>query len=336
MKIVIHYEASWRNSFLDGDNNSPLPKNGRDYLGSMTTLKKEGSFIQRRITLDTVMGVLNRLIGDQRKLYQARAKQFEQSYYFEALEEKVSFQDYPTVSNEMVYLRNMKGSTDQNSFTGMIRTTDPLFAADYAGFLWGVLSLPLEDLLTFIRGEAPCRVTWQASPLEVCETMDQLRTAKPVAHEGLIQEAVSVLKQHFPDVDYLNNKGEVLVLALYCSALYVQVQRLASQFDMKSALTKSGALTGISKRGFTPKDFMDRHTTGPKKRLWGNPYMLKQRLKGEGEVTSILEKAYGHLEITLDIERDKALELQQLIQDAAVSSFYLGKKGLAYVSAIRL
>lgn len=336
MQIIIHYEASWRNSFLDGDNNSQLPKKGREYLGSMTTLKKDGNFIRRTITLDAVMGLLNRLIGDQRKLYQARAKQYEQAYYFEDLEEKVSFQDFPQISTEIAYLRNMSGNMDQNAFTGMIRLTDPLFAADYAPFLWGVLSLPLDELLTFLASHQASTVTWNSSPLEVCTKMDAIKVIKPLPNEGSTSDAVLTLQQHFPDVEYLNNKGEVLPLALYCSALYVQLKRLSAQFDTASALTKSGAITGISKRGFTPKDFMDRHTTGPKKRLWGNPYLLKQRIKGEGEVVSMLEKASGRLEIHLALDQDKALELKQLIDNAAVSSFYLGKKGLAYVSSIRV
>ena len=68
MKITIAYESSWRNSFLDGSNNEKLPTSGRNFIGSMTTLKKEGNFIQRTISKDTVMGVLNRLIGEQAKL----------------------------------------------------------------------------------------------------------------------------------------------------------------------------------------------------------------------------------------------------------------------------
>ena len=43
MKIIIEYESSWRNSFLDGSNNEELPKSGRNFIGSMTTLKKEGN-----------------------------------------------------------------------------------------------------------------------------------------------------------------------------------------------------------------------------------------------------------------------------------------------------
>lgn len=336
MKIIIHYESSWRNSFLDGDNNNPLPKRGREYLASMTTLKKDDNFIKRKVTLDTVMGLLNRLIGDQRKLYQARAKQYAQAYYFEQLEDKIRFVDHPVISQEIVYLRNMKGSMDQNSFTGMIRMTDPLFSADYAHLLWGVLLLSLEELLSFIiEAEASSKV-WHASPLEVCEQMELLKAIKPFELEGLARVAVGVLERQFPGVEYLNQKKEVRPLGLYCSALYLQIERLSAKFDTATALTKSGAITGFSKRGFTPKDFMNRHTTGDKKRVWGNPYVLKQRIKGEGEVTSVLDKASGHLEIDLDVDRDKAQEVLRLIENAGVSSFYLGKKGLAYVSSIRV
>ncbi len=73
MKITIEYEASWRNSFLDGSNNELLPQKGRKYIASIKAIDdKPENFIRRDITKDTVMGVLNRLIGDQRKLYQAR------------------------------------------------------------------------------------------------------------------------------------------------------------------------------------------------------------------------------------------------------------------------
>ena len=81
---------------------------------------------------------------------------------------------------------------------------------------------------------------------------------------------------------------------------------------------------------------MDRYTTGSKKLIWGNPYLLKERKKGEGEVVSLLTKASGQLEIHLNISKERALDLEQKIEDAGVSSFYLGKKGLAYVTAIKV
>jgi hypothetical protein len=92
MHITIKYEASWQNSFLDGSNNEPLPKGGRGFIGSMTNLSKRNSegkypnFIERKISHDTVMGVLNRLIGDQRKLYQAKQ---DLSYFFADMEQQI-------------------------------------------------------------------------------------------------------------------------------------------------------------------------------------------------------------------------------------------------------
>ena len=126
MKIIIDYESSWRNSFLDGSNNEPLPKKGnkvvgRNFVGSMTSLRKPENFKKRQITLDTVMGVLNRIIGDQRKLYQARS---DDNYFFKDIDNvdsgKVLFNDNAIETSEMTYIRNITGSTyDQGSFTGM-------------------------------------------------------------------------------------------------------------------------------------------------------------------------------------------------------------------------
>ena len=83
MQIIIEYDSSWRNSFLDGSNNEPLPKGGRNFIASMTTLKQPGNYKKRDVSKDTVMGILNRLIGEQRKLYQARQ---DKEYYFSEIE----------------------------------------------------------------------------------------------------------------------------------------------------------------------------------------------------------------------------------------------------------
>ena len=81
---------------------------------------------------------------------------------------------------------------------------------------------------------------------------------------------------------------------------------------------------------------MARFTTGEKKRIWGNPYIRKERIKGLGEVVSTMTKACGKLEINLQIDRAAAKELEKLIKNAGVSAFYFGKKGLAYVEKIKI
>lgn len=338
MKITINYEASWRNSFLDGSNNEPLPKTkkgvGRNFISSMTNLKKPGNFIKREVSLDTVMGILNRLIGDQRKLYQARS---DENYYFKNIEPLVKFKDKPSsINTEMTYIRNITGSTDQNSYTGMIKVNDPMFSADYSPEFWGVLAMDFDQLCEFIVSNTSVSIDIERNPLVIIERLEELNKEKAVPNEGIAQLAVETLKKTFPDIVYLNRKEDIVPVSLYCSALYLQLERLAGRFDMSTAKTKSGAISGISKRGFTKKDFMSRFTTGDKKKIWGNPYLLKERIKGIGEVTSLMTKANGELEIELAIEREKAKEINALIQNAGVSSFYLGKKGLAYVSSIRV
>ena len=161
-----------------------------------------------------------------------------------------------------------------------------------------------------------------------------MKKIKPIEKQGIVKKAVEALDKYFPGTNYFTKNGEVVPSTVYCSALYLQLERLSKQFDMSSAVTRSGTISGISKRIFTKKDFMNRFTSGEKKKIWGNPYMRKERKKGEGEVVSLMTKASGQLEINIDVDRDKAKEIKRLIENAGVSSFYLGKKGLAYVTDI--
>lgn len=332
MKIEIEYEASWRNSFLDGDNNEALPKKGRKFIGSITALKKSENYIKRDVTHNTVMGILNRLIGEQRKLYQARK---DENYFFENIEPLVTFRDNVKVENsELVYLRNMSGNTDQNSFTGMIKTDDKMFTSDYSKEFWGVLALDVDALLEFIVHGYEIAESMVLDPLVISDRFVEIGKFKPLDDGEEVLKALAVLEKKYGGTNYKNNKNQVVPLNLYCSALYLQLERLSSEYDMSSALTKTGTITGISKRLFTKKDFMNRFTTGERKKIFGNPYIAKSFVEGEGQVTSMLTKASGVLEITIDIPRDEAKDLKKMIENAGVSSFYLGKKGLAYVTNI--
>jgi len=329
MKIEIEYEASWRNSFLDGSNDEALPKKGRKFIGSITALKKSENYITRDVTHSTVMGILNRLIGEQRKLYQARD---DENYFFKDMESLVSFNDDVQVKNsELVYLRNMSGNTDQNSFTGMINTNDSMFVSDYSREFWGVLALELDELLEFIVHGREIDNVIELDPLVISDRFAQIGKFKALEEIDKVVKVLEVLEKNFEGTNYKNNKGLVVPLNLYCSALYLQLARLSSEYDLSSALTKTGTITGISKRLFTKKDFMNRFTTGEKKKIFGNPYIAKSFVEGEGQVTSMLTKASGVLEIIIDIPRDEAKALKKMIENAGVSSFYLGKKGLAYV-----
>lgn len=334
MKITIEYESSWRNSFLDGCNNEPLPKVGRKFIASMTSLKNSDNFIKREVTIDTVMGILNRLIGDQRKLYQSRSSE---KYFFRDIEALVRFIDKPVVVNsEVTYIRNTTGSEDQNSFTGMIKVNDPIFTADYAKEFWGVLSLDLAELVKFILEQEVNFNKIAVEPLSLIARLEEINKQKPLETEGDLAVAYQYLSDKFEKFKGINSKGLILPISIYCSALYLQLERLSSKYDMSSAKTKAGGIGGISNNGFTKKDFMSRYTTGEKKKIWGNPYIREELIKGVGKTKQLMTKASGQLTIEMDISKEKAKELGLLIENAGVSSFYLGKKGLAYVSNIRI
>jgi hypothetical protein len=336
MKITINYEASWRNSFLDPatSNNEPLPKDGRKFVGSMTNLKNADNFIYREVTIDTVMGILNRLIGDQRKLYQARSND---NYFFEEIESKVSFSDKcDCINEEVVYIRNITGSTDQQLYSGMVKTNDPIFVSDYSKELWGVLSLEIEELFDFILFEQEVTKPIEPNPLLITSRLEEIGKLKPMKNEGQVQQVVNYLTGKFPELNCVTTKGLVKQAPLYFSSLYLQLQRLVNNYDIRTATTKAGKITGISLNNFTKKNFMGRYSTGGEKKIWGNPYMREDFVKGEGRSKQLLTKASGKLEVNIDIERQKAQEIRELIDNAGVSSFYLGKKGLAYVSDIRV
>lgn len=338
MNILLEYSSRWGNSFLDGSNNKAIPPKGRKYIASGRGLKKSENFIKREITLNTIMGVLNRLIGDQRKLYQARQ---DENYYFKDIEERISFKDNPKfISKEVIYLRNISGNTDQKSFAGIINNKHKIFQSDYSKELWGVLFLNIDDIFSFILNinkKVTSYIETNYSiinPLDICFRFEELNSLKSINKQGIAEEVVNLLENKFPGISYVNNKEKINISSLYCSALYLQIERLSKRFDISTALTKKGNLSGISKKSFTKKDFMNNFTTGGKKYVWGNPYIIKEYKKGEGEIIHALKKVDGIVNIDIDINREKAKELKELIKKARVSTFYLGKKGLAYITCI--
>lgn len=340
LHILINYEASWRNSFLDGSNNEPLPKSGRNFIASITSLKTKENFKQQNVNINTVMGILCRLIGDQRKLYQAKKSG---NYYFSDIEDKICFYDLPTKqtkNNELIYLRNISGNTDKDSFTGLVNTNDIAFTSEISKDLWGILFLELDEIFEFIeKKKKPMIKQDKFDPLIVADRLVYLEKMKAINVSDREKFIIQILTEKYsigknPILYELDNNQKIKPLCFYTSALYLQIELLQKTSDMSKILTKNGGISGISKKSFTKKDFMDRYTTGKKKLIFGNPYLMKEKIKGQGEQTSILTKASGTLEININLSKNKANELMHLIDCAGVSSFYLGKKGLAYVDSI--
>lgn len=349
LQIDIQYESAWCNSFLDGDNNSPLGKEGRTYVASLKNLNDratgEQNFIRREITDDTVAGVLNRLIGDQRKLYQSRA---DSDYYFRALEKekRITFIDQVDVeSHEIVHLRNFSKSYDQNAFSGMIDANHAAFTSDFSVKLWSVLFLELDALCDFVLNDNMTTLHQTVlCPTVISEhynnVVGKIKNIKvessDLSYIDRLLKTEAYLAEHF-NVNYRNSAGtDLQVYSLYCSALYLQVERLSKHYALEKALTKTGGLSGFSKRGFTYKDFMKSFTTGEGKMVFGNPYFREVMRTGLGKTKEMLKKRSGKLSIQLRVEDEHAKEIMNMISNAGVMSFKVGKKGLAFVEKMRI
>ncbi|MCG2572869.1 type I-Fv CRISPR-associated protein Cas5fv [Acinetobacter sp. ME22] len=330
MQIIIEYESSWRNSFLSDEKEEGDLK--RSFVATSKQLPK--NFKEVGITHNTVMGILNRLIGEQKKLFKARQRD---DYFFKEIESKVTFFDKSEETSEIVYLRNVsKDSEDPKAFTGIVKAADLSFTSDYSLFLWGVLFLELDEIIKFVLNDERIDLLKFEQRIHPIDIKNRLSSFSGTVNiEGEISRLIEKFEKNLIDFEMKNLEEKINISTIYALLIYWQLNQLRKQYDVSSVLSPQGKLTGISLSGiFTEKDFMARYSSGGKKKSWGSPFLLPS--KKFSEPTKMLTKANkGQLEIHLNISKDQARDLEEKIENAGVSSFYLGKKGLAYVTDIR-
>ena len=388
MQIFIEFDSIWQNSFLSGSDDKPIDKNNkRKFIAT----SKSDKIDYKKITKSTVLGILSRLIGDQRKLYDARASD---NYYFKDKEDSIS---EPIVNlnswDEQVFLSNKTESRPPlSSYLGVIKEDEKLFFSETAPLLWSILYMDIDELLTFILSDKMNDKKGDSKPDNLLKRIEILQDFEPFVFvkddilriETILEkkkenfrkkeeeylklsspnlkqeksfiklkeklkkeefelreninsllkdkdrevfdkklgEIIDLLSKKYPDKIYYD-KGRVYVMSLYSIALYLQVERMINNnLNVDYCLKKSGEIQvqGFSKRNFNGvRDFLNK-LAGNHKKTVGTP--------------SVVTKASGELIITLNITQKEAEYLRDMIDDAGVSSFYLGKKGLAYVTDI--
>ena len=382
MVIYIVYDSCWQNSFLAGSDELPINKNNQRKFKATS---KSNIIDTREIGITTVLGVLCRLIGDQRKLYQARQSS---DFYFKDIEKSIKFYHREQISySETAFIVNKsEDRPPQSSFMGVLSEETPMFFSEYSKNLWSVFDFELNELFDFIL--KPCvniNPLGQVSPnkylrsrIEYIISQDALilleskllklkasidkeskkHTEKTESGKKITDKEETRLKQLKEDYLELNNskaandfnekllnvikklnkqfpsnetdnkyliKDKVYPMALYAAALYIMLDQLKqSGIDMSKFVNKNGNIQGFNPYGFNGiRDFLNP-LTGGKKRSGGTPTKIS--------------KVSGILEIDLNISPSKANELEEMIDAAGVSSFYFGKKGLAYacVNTLRI
>lgn len=395
MQIFIEFNSIWQNSFLDGDDKSysfkgKHLKNKRKFVAT----SKSDKIDHKKITKNTILGILSRLIGDQRKLHDAKVSD---DYYFKDKEHLIGEPIVRLKSwEEKVYLKNKsEDRPPQGSYLGVIQEDEKFFYSEDAYILWSILYMDIDELLEFIisdkmnekkRGDThPHSLLQKAEELKdtdpivllkdeiasiqekfnkkkenfdkelkkylnlssptdkeiksfsklkekvekeeikLQEDIDKLmKQEERVIYDKKLNVVLDVLAKKFPQESKNNkyyNKAKIYPISLYASALYLQLERMKNnKRDIECFLTKQDTLQGFSKNGFSGvRDFLNK-LAGNHKKLVGTP--------------STITKSSGELIITLNIKEDEAEELKGMIDNAGVSSFYLGKKGLAYVTDI--
>jgi len=382
MKIYIEFDSSWQNSFLD-DKPISINSNTRKFNKS----KSEGNL--QRISKSTVLGVLYRLIGDQRSLHQIKHSD---KHYFHDMNDEIDFElKRSTDYEELVMLINKSNHrVGEGKYIGVPRNDVELFFSENSPKLWSVLYLGADEVMNFINNPRLITVDGSSMPRDILnrigdiqdlkpmETMEKLvnkerfkqnkqkerliklqneSKTKPEAIEKInesikkiddtiegIQKDEDVIKltkvinttllslsKHSPEIpkeDYIKKGGEIQLIRIYAAALYLQAELLEDSgedlsklyiFQSKGVNKGCKTIQGFSKKGFNGvRDFLNPLSTGGDKKAVKTPFLLT--------------KASGQLEINLDVSRDKAKEIKVMIENAGVSSFYLGKKGLAYIS----
>jgi len=385
MQIFIEFDSIWQNSFLSGSDDKPIDKNNRR---KFIATSKSDKVDNKKITKSTVLGVLSRLIGDQRKLYDAKTSD---NYYFK---DKENLIDEPIVRlkswDEQVFLSNKTETRPpQSSYLGVIKDDEKLFFSETAPFLWGILYMDIDELLTYILSEKMNDIKGNSNPDSLLKRIETIQSFEPFVFvkdevlkveeiitkknenftkkqqqyleipsptlkqeksfmklkekvkkeecelresidlylndkkrevfDNKLGKVLELLSQKYPDQVYYN-KAKVYPMSLYSIALYLQVERMKQNGLEVEAYLNKGKIQGFSKRNFNGvRDFLNK-LAGNHKKTVGTP--------------SVVTKASGELVITLNIKEEEAKYLKKMIDDAGVSSFYLGKKGLAYVTDI--
>ncbi|ENM3813729.1 type I-Fv CRISPR-associated protein Cas5fv [Vibrio paracholerae] len=179
MKITLEFDSCWQTSFLGDDENKRFDSHSNsttyskgDFKGR---LKKnyhaldgyEQKFVATTgtrgekytpISKNTILGVLCRLIGDQRPLWKAKQSS---NFYFSDIEDKILspvIEKNKNETNELVYLTNKSdGRCAQNGYIGVLDDDNPWFFSTESLLLWSVLYLNKNKLIEFILSEESCK-----------------------------------------------------------------------------------------------------------------------------------------------------------------------------------
>ena len=338
MEIIIKYNSIWGNSFISPDDNK-----NRKYIASLSSMNngknkdnKLDLYKKRTISLTTVYGLVYRLMGARSSLKTLLSN--DKSFVSDLIKKNAfSFEDTKiTESDEIVYIRNNSLNTDQNSYSGV--PNEDIFNNGLLQYL-DVLFYSRDEMINFLlKGYRNNKSIQEISVIELSKKIEDLYKDKSYKIEEFEYEMINSAYKNSINKD-IHEKANLALLSL---------NKSIKEFSKKSKessiyLTDEGTFSGVSLNGnsYTLKDFMKKFAAS--KIVYGNPYItdfwVKNPNSKEGKsmkFNKMLNKSDGLLKIKINCTNEQALKIKENIDNSGVSSFYLGKKGLAYTDKIIL
>lgn len=372
MEIHINYTGSWRNSFLSDFNGS---HKGRKYISSIKGLNDISNYKESPISINTVMGILYRLLGAQQPLYKMSDDDSIIGKLFR--KQKISFEDnIQSTSKEIVFLRNGNKSLDPSGYSGLISESflsdnslcsvfSPLFISDIElvdvllnGSAKGyksseefsilefnnllnlksknVLFFNQKDIKLFFEKKYPKLTSADLGKQKAStKILDFIQEANDEMFTEMKREDIKNIALKYREVFGEDNDLTVTSVPLLAALNFATSEMADSQNEsFTSKLKSNNIFKGISANAktFSGKDFFGAFSNT--KILKGNPYSGIIKQKGSRPVDIALTKCDGNLIIKIDCDLEKSKEIENMIELASTTSFYVGKKGLGYIVKI--
>lgn len=328
MKLYVSYASSWRGQMLEGNNSKDWFNRNRKVIRK-GDLKSGFVPYDVKISNNTILGIIYRLVGEQRRLWRV----LETGEYL-GISGKIDFIDNINfISREAVALREIGSAMNPMGWSGIAKSETSNYFTNpnlYQTLIFPLVCSPsqLYDLIVNNKFGKASNTSINGR-LDVLRLIDRIDNSKINDFtEDQICCMFDTLKNKFPKTKYQSK--DVNKYSVFClSAMFLCAEHLVGQGHKETGVkwNKGG---GIGPRGATPKEFFSAITNGRNTVI---TFPMDDNWKRK---TKKIEKPTGQLEITIDISKERAQEIKSMIESANVGCFSVGKKGLAYLSHISI
>ena len=359
MKIVIEYNDSWTVSNLIGDQKTHFNKvrpqaktlDVFNRENEKFSIKKEDSFSRKiKITNDTIWGILYRIVGDVRPLHVI----IERNHYLKFLEKGLSFkQEEIKERSEFLAFQNIGNRSDsskkgfknpenQFSWRGEIKNETNKFFLEkdlYQILLFPFLCSPQELYELIVNKKfGKTDLIFKDARLRILSLDSNIKnniifSENIEIDKEMREKIINSLKSYFEKVKYEESDIKKYKMFVY-SALYMCYDHLCKKYEIKEENGKLSSKVfgkietfqnkwsaGIAHRSITPKDLIAK--------LANKTYIINYPVED-------VAVSDGTIIIDCDIEEKDAKQLKEMIEEANVGVFRVGKKGTAYIKEIQI